>query len=350
MKMNFVLDWLEFTYKRPSEEGYCIFDSFLEDFPEIDALFDEMKLLDHGMHGYTNCFTFTDDFMIWFNPDHEEMGVHVVFPGHGMYKLCEIFNLPGLEDFADAKALFDILSNRHCKVTRIDIAYDDFEKVITPHDYNNFMSNGRIRTRARCWSFISSGQRVGGTFYLGRRGNDRFIRIYDKDFESDGKINSIRYEFELRGDWASKIIDLVSRSDKFYFSDLIQNYMEVVEEYDTEGSRDVVYSRKYRSNLDEKWEKFLQLCGKVVDSEPVDLKIPRKKTEYTLKHSLEWLSKQVAPTLFMMHESIGIDNIIDIINSARNRLKPQQIAVIKKYIAERRQYEDWIEKLNKIGI
>ena len=51
----------------------------------------------------------------------------------------------------------------------------------------------------------------------------------------------------------------------------------------------------------------------------------------------------------MLHESIGIDNIVEIINSARNRLKPQQVAVIRKYINERMQYEEWIKKLNKIG-
>lgn len=348
MKMNFILDWLEFTYKVPSEEGFCIFDSFLEDFPEIDKVFADMKLLDHGMHGYTKCFTFTDDFMIWFNPDHEEMGVHVVFPGHGMYKLCEIFDLPGMEDFADAKSLFEILTNRHCKITRIDIAYDDFDKVITPFDYNNFMVNGRIRTKARSWSFIASGQLSGGTFYLGKRGRERFIRIYDKDFESGGKIPSIRYEFELRQEWALKIVDLVLNNVKFYFSDLIQDFMEVVEEYDLNGTRDVLYTRKSRSKLDERWEKFLEVCVKVVENDPIDLTIPRKKTEYTLKHSLEWLSKQVAPTLFMLHESIGLENIVEIINSARNRLKPQQAAVISKYINERIQYEEWIKQLNKL--
>lgn len=62
------------------------------------------------------------------------------------------------------------------------------------------MINNQITTRSREWSFISSTQNggAGATFYLGKRGSDRFLRVYDKDYESDGRIPAIRYEFELR--------------------------------------------------------------------------------------------------------------------------------------------------------
>lgn len=351
MKLNFIIDWLEFTYHVPESDSHTLFQSFQDDFPEFEEYIQNMVFLGYGKHGYTHCLTYSDEFMIWYNPEHERMGVHVVFPGHGIYKLCEIFNLDGLEKFANAKDLFTLLKSRHCRVTRMDIAYDDFDMLITPHEYARWMLDGRIRTKARTYDFISSQQTVGGTFYLGTRGRERYIRIYDKNFESKGKVPSIRYEFELRGAWCQKIFDLVINSSFFTFKDIITDYFEVVESYDNvSGSVQAVYARKKRAILDARWLEFLELCGKVVlnDSDPVDLKIPRKKTEYSMKKCIDWVAHQLSPSLFMLLESIGIERLEDLIRvSGRNRLKPEKIAVMGKYKQEAEDLDKMIRDSNE---
>lgn len=351
MRMNFIIDWLEFTYFVPESDSHTLFQSFEEEFPELEEYIQNMVLLDYGKHGYTHCLTYTDDFMIWYNPEHERMGVHVVFPGHGMHKLCEIFKLGGLEKFVQAKDLFALLKSRHCRITRMDIAYDDFEMLITPHEYARWMLEGRVRTKARTYNFVSSQQAAGGTFYLGKRGAERYIRIYDKNFESKGKVPSIRYEFELRGAWCQKIFDLIMNDSVFTFKDLISDYFEIVEAYNNiSGSDHAVYSRKKRAALEARWLEFLELCGKVVlnDSSPIDLHIPREKTEYSMKKCIDWVAHQLSPSLFLLLETIGIDRLEDLIRiSGRNRLKKEKIAVMSKYKSEADDLDKMIRDSNE---
>lgn len=350
MKMNFFLDWFEFTFLFKFDEdhdhdSHTLWDCFLEFFPEFESYINEMTLLEYGKFGYTRILTYKDEFMIMYNPDQEHMGVHIVFPGHGMHMLCQVFGLGGMEEFAQAKDLFDKLSSRNCKVTRMDIAYDDYEKLIMPSDFNFWLVHKRIRTQSQTMQYVTSKSDAGGTFYIGRRGSARYMRIYDKNHESKGKINAIRYEFELRREWAQKVMDLVTSGTFFTFKDLVADFIAIVQEYDYEnGSSGTISMRKSRAELDEKWFKFLELCGKVVlnDDSPVDLTIPRVKKEYSIRRSIDWVIRQLAPSLFVLHETIGVDRLMEIVDyHGRSRLKKDKVAVMDKY----RQEADDLDKM-----
>ena len=260
-KVDFLVDWLEFTYLCPENAGgLSVWDNFLAEFPEFENHQDDYVLANKGRHGYTHCFMFCDEYTVLYNPDIQEMGVHVTFPSHGLYRLCEMFNIKSdLSDYVNFKSVLAMLKERSCRVTRLDICYDDHSKILTPLDFNRFMINNQITTRSREWSFISSTLNggAGATFYLGKRGSDRFLRVYDKDYESDGRIPAIRYEFELRKNYLDMIVNKVINGINFSFADLIGQFMVVSNEYEFTGEQSTDKGRKARAGILEEWNKLL---------------------------------------------------------------------------------------------
>lgn len=336
-KLTFKIDWLEFTYLCPeSMENLSVWDNFLDEFPEFAERLDEMVLLERGRNGYTHVFAFTDDFTISYNPDEERLGVHVTFPAHGLYFLPEIFGFLPLDDYIGARDLLKLLKDRHCRISRMDIAYDDFTKTFTPYDFLRWKSSDRISTKFKVWGYISSQAREGGTFTLGKRGKDRFLRIYDKSYESNGAIDSIRYEFELRGDWAQSIQDHIICNHCFTVADLLDGMFVIKEEFDTDTDDSTLFSvRKSRADVDEQWQLFLdsirELCAKGIKGE---VKVPTRKFHDSFSKKEEWIDTQVLPTLFMIASVIGFDKLKEKIEVQSSRLKPLQESLLEKYKRE----------------
>lgn len=333
MKCDFLIDWLEFTYMVPIQEFCSVWDCFLEDFPMFEDQIDNFILAERGMHGYTHCFMFTDEYKVLYNPNEERMGVHVIFPGHGMVRMCEMFGLSGVDDFVPIKSVFKYLNDHHCKVTRMDICYDDYSKRFTPNQFNDWMREKRIRTNARKWSYVSSNQEVGGTFYLGKRGAERFLRIYDKNYESMGAINAVRYEFEFRRDFAVMIFNKVLNDEYFTFGDLLTDFFVVVEPYEVSDSYGANSMRKSRAAVDSEWQSFLELFVKVVTSD-VSFKVDRKQRVLSISRLHRWIVRQILPSLYVYRESIGLDKLHDMIDAQEVRVSKLQRQMIDKYKLE----------------
>lgn len=87
-------------------------------------------------------------------------------------------------------------------VTRFDIYLQDYNRLIEPHDLYHLAQNGQCKG-FRSFRFITShanGEPTGDTLELGRRGSNgagKFLRIYDKEKESQGKELGIRWELEF---------------------------------------------------------------------------------------------------------------------------------------------------------
>lgn len=334
MKMDFIIDWLEFTYQCPENLAGCtVFENFLDEFPEFEALMDEMILLEKGRNGYTHVFAFCDDFTISYNPDNELMGVHVTFPAHGLYRIMQIFGLDDISDYADASQLFLILKNRHCRISRLDLAYDDYTKTFTPHDYMLWKMQKRISTHCKVFGFASTLADEGGTFYLGRRGKGRFLRIYDKAFESKGVIDSIRYEFELRHQWVEFIQDKIIAQVDFSLADLIEDMFTITNEYEVSGNKLIDKDRKYYAGTDEKWKLFLDSI-RTIRKTQLEVKVCNVKKYNSFDKTEEWITTQVLPSLFMFSEVVGMDKLIEMIGIQSGRLRPLQREMLKKYKRE----------------
>lgn len=333
--IDFKLDWLEFTYLCP--EKYCglsLWENFMDEFPEFEALINDMVLSERPLFGYTQVLRYNDEFSILYHPDHQEFGVHVTFPAHGLYKLCEIFKLKGddLTDLADVRSLLCTLKSRGCRFSRMDICWDDYDKTFVPKDFGKWYFDGQISTRTLHMEYIHG---YSDTFYLGKRGSDKFLRIYDKEKESNGKINAIRYEFEFRRKFLAMIVDKVINNEEFCIADIINCMFTVKSDYEKSDIASTNSTNKSRASILPEWQEFIdKLFAKRRLSDPVELKVDTKKRDVSFDHKYKWLDRQVFPSMYMLLQCIGKDRLIEVLEANKHRLSKYDEMMLRKYRKE----------------
>ena len=199
-KTMYKADWISATFKGTpplflSNEQLII---WLADMPGYTYT------LGPGLFGYAYSATFDDGTMVLI-PSHEnqhKMGFHVQKPGKSL--AGENFN-----DFCSLIAQ----DPTHWKVTRLDLAADCID---------SGLDMGQLQTLAELGQFVSRSKKVlsiksqggGHTIYLGARGAERFLRIYDKRAElmvknaikqNELPDSLIRIELEMRDDIARAV-------------------------------------------------------------------------------------------------------------------------------------------------
>lgn len=336
-RFDFIVDWLEFTYLVPDGlNGLSPWQNFLADFPEFADRMMDFVPRQKGLFGYTDVLQYYDELMIGYNHEHPEFGVHVIFNGSGMYRVCEFFGLKNFEEYVEARKIFEILKSRSCRITRIDIAYDDLKKVFKAKDFYRWHANDRISTKCQRFGVDGSEQNDGLTFSLGKRGdsgNGRFLRIYDKGYQSKGKIDSTRYEFEFRKAWAQKIQDMVLTDQHFSFADLLEDMFFITNEYDLSGDKNIDKVRKCRAGQDEKWTLFLETIRKIYDSSVV-VQVDTVKRDMSFDKTREWIKVQTLPSLYMFTSVYGEQHLLEMIRMQEGKLSDLQRKMLDKYINE----------------
>lgn len=337
------LDWVEFTYHPVLVPGQSVIDAFCHVFPEFD---EDMRycgiMRERGTLNYACvCDMGCNAYSIMWHPDRPEMGVHVRFPGSAVPLLSGIFRLKSdNQGWSLAAPLFDILNSRVCegariRYTRIDIAFDDFDKVYTPADYIYFQFSNRIRSKCKqsqCNFSALQSPNMGSTWYLGKRSgskNYRFLRVYDKNYQSKGKINSIRYELELRGDYAARVIDeICANSSTLLFGDLIQDMFVVLDELPFQGtSYKSIAEAKHRASVD---QKFLSIFETQV-SRRVRVLIPGHVSIDNFSRLSDYIYRQRRPIRFFL-DTFGIYKLQAICDTYK--YKPTDVDVLRKIRSE----------------
>lgn len=307
-----VLDWLDFTYGAQSKDP-LLFDHFLETFPKIAELmrtFDledgdpdkVATLLDRGQYGYNFVMVLNNYIRIMYNDQESRMGVHVSIPSHGLWML-PLFGGNGSAFLSD---ILEDLYRKGCKVTRMDIAADDYQKVYMPIDYVDFYRENRIRTYCRRFQYIGCN---GGTVYLGSRNSGRYVRIYDKNKESKGEIDAIRYELEFRGHYAQMVVDKLLSGEEFSFMDLMLTIFQIVPADAAASDRP---ADKSNASIDPEWLSRLAHVSRIVMS---DLKLPRDRVQPTLKSAMRFLRNATAGYIPLLCEQFGKEQVINLILS-----------------------------------
>ena len=126
-------------------------------------------------------------------------------------EVCRAVGTDKVLDLAEA-----LLALGDVKVSRVDVALDDFDKSFTPRKFAETCVDGdlddeeallgaRVVTRVKPENWEWS-RRKGGCFWLGSRTGARLLRVYDKDKESSGLIPSTRLELQSRDDFATTLV------------------------------------------------------------------------------------------------------------------------------------------------
>lgn len=117
--------------------------------------------------------------------------------------VLESLPLPTLERF-----LSEVVRTAR-NIPRLDVALDDWEKRQRPEQLDALtadpadpakLSKRWLKTRAQDSDFRRSrgGKRAGASWYLGAPMGEARLRVYDKAAESQGRIDAIRWELQLR--------------------------------------------------------------------------------------------------------------------------------------------------------
>lgn len=281
-----------------------------------------------GWNGYLESYGAGMGIMLSFTPNltqqqRDELGVKRS-PNEGYLTVdipqTALDSLSGLNLY---KFLIDVCGCDGLKVTRADIYYDDFTKVISPESLHHQCKQGGVGVprfeNMRGWDeyHLQNGASQGYTLYFGSNRSEKQIRFYDKFHESGGRINCYRWELELKGQYAEKfgehlmqcIIDSLDCGTLNQSLEFISNcYKELLKGsiafYDVPPGvrpRDLPRNWAARSRLCWWWAELL------AGLEPAKLTLDRVKP--SLQRSVEWIVNQVSPSLAlirMMYQHWGI--------------------------------------------
>lgn len=230
---------------------------------------------------------------------------------------------PDLQLLIEATAAFD------GKCTRIDINFDDYARLIEPKDLyevirrNDYSGFRHAAPRPK----YDRGKLIRDEAAFGERGsygNGKYLRVYDKNLESDGKFNCVRWEIEFTRKRAALVFERLAETngDLDAFGTLCASLIA--------GCITFVH-RTHEKNIErlelyDFWEEILSILGR-----PVSLRIERPQETVTGK--IEWIKHDVSPSLACLRHIFKSDRVFlrwlfDICNDAEPRMNrfTQQLA------------------------
>jgi len=292
------IDWLEFTAF--NFQWYDVISDLLG----LDS--EEFTDTGHGGGGYTYMLrcNFADIRVLFGGRDEEitkKMGVHVTIPGEGCRALFSRVSPDVL--------LSELLSwDESVQITRLDLALDNIGDIyFYPRELKEYYDDGLVKSRWKNWELVQSGKNgqkelTGDTFYLGSRTSEMFCRVYDKTLErianNDTEVPEhwVRWELVCKHDRAQVAAEQLNKSGfalgEVMFG-ILSNYFTLLKENPND-------SHKERWETDERWSNFLG------DVQPIRLYRIIKKAK-TLSDKVDWVTKQVGPTISAIMRVYGPD-------------------------------------------
>lgn len=280
--MNKVLyDWLTFSTKIHS-----LFDV-------IDMLglqgvkFEQMR----GRYCYADRLNY-DGINIMYN-GREDMGICVEMSGQG----CRDFETYGNGDY---QGIFDmILENwnadaekRQMNISRLDVAYDDFDKILDLGYYMQAAQKGDYVSRCKDIEVIYSNKGCS-VCHGSRRQSDVYVRMYDKKIER-GRTDLehwIRCEIKLKDDCARGFIALGGDVRENYF-DVLNNYLRYVIPSSNETNKSMLPSSP-------EWLKFVETWEKVSIFD-------KPGTEYNFSNLFGYVNNQLSGAITTYIDVLGV--------------------------------------------
>lgn len=287
-KVEFRIHWLGVTIHAPFSEALKLYDELFKE------IFGVLAPKGHGGNGYREIFEALLLFQIYtvpINPEQEHF--NILLRGN----TCDAIPITRFQ------ALFDYLEinfEGQYKFKRIDLAFDHVD--FSPQDiFNSFMEN-EVRTLAKRdslkihqspFELREDGQLGTFTVEIGSDHSERKLTVYNKR-------GFTRAEFQIKDKRAIAIAPSIFNNPDF------ETWAQVA----------IQHLRDYIDFKAEWWNEFVNIQPRA----NLTVTSPREKT---LEKSIEWLQKQVAPTLSLVEDATREDFTEDLLERGRNRRKPQ---------------------------
>ena len=294
-----IYDWLSFTTKIHTLNE--VLD--LLDFRPDTVRFKEQE---KGRYFYKKSLYF-DGISIYYDgytKANGDQGICVEMSGKGLRNWEEYSS-------ADYDKIFDLIiknysfdaDNRKMNLTRLDVAYDDFEGVLdidnlcTETLYENYVS------RFKDWNVIKGSK--GSSVCHGSNKSSVFIRIYDKLKEQHVEElleHWVRCELQLRQENAIGFIKLKTHIEKSYF-DVLNQYLRYIVPSDDD-------SNIRRAPTAPHWLNFIRSAeSRSIFNKP--------KNDYKIENLLNYVDNQLSGAISTYIDILGVDKFLDNINNAR---------------------------------
>lgn len=221
------------------------------------------------------------------------------------------------------------------KATRLDCAWDDYEKRITPENvWKNYCETKKYTRFRRCAHHIEilgDGSPTSDTVYWGCRGENgggSYLRYYRKDLESKGEIDAYRWEVEYSGQKAQEAFFALSKCPDLetmgrLVGALVGGSIDFVERSGKKGDE----KHLNRASRVEWWQSILDRIG----CSPIrGHKIPS-----TIEKSKQWVKKSVSTCLSTIQTAIGEEQfwpwLESMVEVGKCRMQSRHMLSVKYY-------------------
>lgn len=302
------IDWLSITYKNLSLKSVIKFYGF----DNID--FEELN----GRYGYTKRLFF-DGINIYFGGN-LAMGVCCELSGQG----CRNFEHIGTGDYYELFS-YVLANTSECNITRLDIAYDDFDGILNFDTLIDYISNKNYVSRFREFhiekTYSHDVNLENCTIYCGSRQSETLFRIYDKRAEQSqfDLVHWLRFEMQLRRDRAMTFVNLLMSGNDIssLFLRVINNYLRFVEPNVNDCNRS-------RAVVADWWFVFLQTMDKV--------SLCKCDDDYTQTRLEKYVRQQTSGAIVAFIALVGFTEFRNLItNKSTVKLNEKYMLLLKKH-------------------
>ena len=309
--LEMVLDYVRIRF--PTQDVRHVVEDILK--IRLDVMIHE----DFGFYSYSEHYVLGDVFVLT-SPD-KEKGTLLELKGKGCRQM-ESYLL------AQHRSWYDFLMDALLEggvMKRLDLAINDMAGILDIPELTEKCNHEECISVFRSFKSYRSGELVksreqdrygmGNTLYIGSLKSEVYFCIYEKDYEQyakydiaieDTKIKN-RFEIRLKNERAYYAVrDLLTYHDAERTAfDIINRYMRFADKE--------VDKRRSEWKTNERWAYF-------IGSDRGRLKLTTKPEPYTLTRTLNWISRQVAPTwkvLQQIDDTNGTTYLKDILNHAK---------------------------------
>lgn len=294
---NYIIyDYLTFTSKIHSQL------SIVEFLGLQDVNFENLK----GFYGYQDRLYF-DGISIHYN-GREDMGICVEMSGKG----CRAWEKYGNSDYDGLFA--EILENysenaekRKMNITRIDVAYDDFNDVLDLPLLCRETQSGNYVSRFKDWQVINGNKGIAVNH--GSNKSNVYIRIYDKRLEQHAEKlvkHWVRCELQIRKECALGFIRLKDTIENKYFM-VLNNYLRYIVPTNNKSNSSVLDTAPYWLNFIESAESKSIFC--------------KPAYNYSFDKLYSFVNGQVSGAISTYIDVVGVDQFLVDINRSRKGKK-----------------------------
>lgn len=171
------------------------------------------------------------------------------------------------------------------RLSRVDVYYDDRARRADPREVMDAFQRGNAVTHFQSWDWIENSD-GGATAYLGSRQSDAYIRVYRKWAESGDPEQGVRWELQTRATKAQALAAVVV-TDLDPAGAFMAALRGLIDFRDCAGR-----AQKLRYPMLPWWAAIVEDAGR--------LRLATPQPGTSLAEKMEWLHRQVAPTMGLM--------------------------------------------------